>query len=162
MTKLKYLTGYSSDLQLQIQDMIDRGTLETFLQKRLPKMHDVRSDAALREYTLDLKNRYMKKSDPLSKVIFDNKIHVIRNALGTHSTVSRVQGKKLKSKSEIRIASVFKKCPEMLLKMIVVHELAHLREREHDKAFYQLCKHMLPDYHQRELEMRMYLTHLEL
>jgi predicted metal-dependent hydrolase len=28
--------------------------------------------------------------------------------------------------------------------MIVVHELAHLREREHDRAFYQLCCHMEP------------------
>ncbi|WP_410733789.1 YgjP-like metallopeptidase domain-containing protein [Citrobacter portucalensis] len=25
--------------------------------------------------------------------------------------------------------------------MIVVHELAHLKEKEHDKAFYQLCCH---------------------
>jgi predicted metal-dependent hydrolase len=35
-----------------------------------------------------------------------------------------------------------------LLRMIVVHELAHLKEKDHDKAFYQLCCHMEPDYHQ--------------
>ena len=45
--------------------------------------------------------------------------------------------------------------------MIAVHELAHLRERDHDRAFYRLCCHMLPDYHQLELELRLYLTHLE-
>jgi len=45
--------------------------------------------------------------------------------------------------------------------MIVVHELAHLRERAHDKAFYKLCTHMEPDYHQLEFEVRVYLTHLE-
>ena len=45
--------------------------------------------------------------------------------------------------------------------MIVVHELAHLKEKEHNKAFYQLCQYMLPDYHQLEFEMRLYLTHLE-
>jgi predicted metal-dependent hydrolase len=45
--------------------------------------------------------------------------------------------------------------------MIVVHELAHLRERGHDKAFYQLCIHMEPAYHQLEFEVRVYLTHLE-
>ena len=41
--------------------------------------------------------------------------------------------------------------------MIVVHELAHLKEREHDKAFYQLCQHMAPDYFQLEFDLRAYL-----
>jgi predicted metal-dependent hydrolase len=47
------------------------------------------------------------------------------------------------------------------LRMIVVHELAHTKERSHDKAFYQLCTHMEPDYHQLEFDLRLYLTHLE-
>ena len=78
-----------------------------------------------------------------------------------HTYVSRVQGNKLKSKNEIKIGSVFKKAPQALLNMIVVHELAHLKEKEHDKAFYKLCQHMLPNYHQLELMTRIYLTELE-
>ena len=93
---------------------------------------------------------------------FDNKLHVIRNALGTHTTVSRVQGGKLKAKREIRVASLFKQAPAPFLKMIVVHELAHVKEREHDKAFYALCTHMEPEYHQLELDVRLWLTALEL
>jgi predicted metal-dependent hydrolase len=46
--------------------------------------------------------------------------------------------------------------------MIVVHELAHLKQREHDRAFYQLCHHMAPDYAQLEFDLRLYLTHLDL
>ncbi|MDF7802115.1 hypothetical protein P4C99_21770, partial [Pontiellaceae bacterium B1224] len=46
-------------------------------------LHEIRSDAALREYTIALKNQYMKKSPPISKVVYDNKIHVIHGALGT-------------------------------------------------------------------------------
>jgi hypothetical protein len=42
--------------------------------------------------------------------------------------------------------------------MIVVHELAHLKEHNHDKAFYQLCQYMEPDYHQFEFDCRVYLT----
>jgi predicted metal-dependent hydrolase len=42
-----------------------------------------------------------------------------------------------------------------------VHELAHLKEKEHNKAFYRLCEHMLPAYHQLEFEMRLYLIQLE-
>ena len=34
-------------------------------------------------------------------------------------------------------------------------------QRAHDKAFYKLCTHMEPDYHQLEFEVRVYLTHLE-
>lgn len=45
--------------------------------------------------------------------------------------------------------------------MIAVHELAHLREMDHDKAFYSLCTYMEPDYHQHEFEVRLYLSHVE-
>jgi predicted metal-dependent hydrolase len=33
-----------------------------------------------------------------------------------------------------------------------------IRLREHDKAFYALCTHMQPDYHQVEFDLRLYLT----
>ena len=104
----------------------------------------------------------MRKTSPLSKVCYDNKIHLINNALGLHSYVSRVHGSKVKTKNEIRISTVFKHAPEPLLKMIVVHELAHLKEKDHDKAFYSLCCHMEPDYHQLELDARLFMIYLEL
>ena len=68
---------------------------------------------------------------------------------------------RLAAKHEIRIASMFKQAPDEFLRMIVVHELAHLREKNHDKAFYQLCSHMEPQYHQYEFDLRLYLTHVE-
>lgn len=91
---------------------------------------------------------------------FDGKLHVIQNALGTHTSISRVQGTKLKSKREIRVATLFRETPPEFLRMIVVPELAHLREHEHNKAFYQLCKYMEPDYHRAEFDLRVYLSHL--
>ena len=110
----------------------------------------------------DLKNIFLRNGEPISKVSFDNKIHVLKHALGTHTFISRVQGGKLKAKHEIRVASVFKNVPIEFLRMIVVHELAHLKEKEHDKAFYKLCQHMEPDYHQFEFDLRLYLTHIDL
>ena len=56
------------------------------------------------------------------------------------------------------MAAVFKDAPAEMLQMIVVHELAHLKERAHDKAFYALCTHMQPDYHQVEFDTRLWLT----
>jgi predicted metal-dependent hydrolase len=43
----------------------------------------------------------------------------------------------------------------------VVHELAHFKERDHDKAFYQLCRYMEPVYAQLEFDLRVYLTYLD-
>jgi len=141
--------------------MLDERTLSKYLLSKYPLPHNIVNDKALRTFAMDLKKQYLKKSSPLSKVQFDDKIHVINNALGLHSFVSRVQGNKLKSKNEIRIATVFKSAPIEFLEMIVVHELAHLKEKEHNKAFYQLCQHMLPNYHQVELDLRIYLTQLD-
>ncbi|NMH64401.1 M48 family metallopeptidase [Shewanella salipaludis] len=158
MQPLKYLACYSSDIVQQVQSLVDAGTLGQVLLRRYPSLHDIRSDKALYDYSQALKQSYLRQSQPVSKVIFDDKISLSHQALGLHSYVARIQGRKLKAKNEIRISSKLKRVPEPLLKMVVVHELAHLREKEHNKAFYQLCTHMLPDYHQLEFDLRLYLT----
>ncbi|RRU05811.1 M48 family metallopeptidase [Stenotrophomonas sp. 278] len=161
MTALKYLAGYPAALQQQVRDLIAAGRLGPWLQQRYVQPHEVRSDRQLYDYTQALKERYLRQSVPLSKVMYDSRLQVLKHALGTHTTVSRVQGSRLRSSREIRIATVFRDAPAPFLKMIVVHELAHLKESDHNKAFYQLCTHMEPDYHQLEFGLRMYLTHLD-
>lgn len=130
------------------------------LTQKYPHRHSIQSNRALYDYAIDLKNRYMRKSSPLSKVQYSDKVSAL-NALGTHSRISRVQGGKLKAKKEIYIDSRFKSMPEEFLRMIVVHELAHIKEMDHNKAFYQLCLYMEPNYHQYELDLRLYLTWLD-
>lgn len=162
MTALRYLQGYPPALLAQVQALIDTGRLAQTVAQRHPEPHEVRSERALYDYVCELKARHMKSAPPLSKVAWDPKLHVLKNALGTHSAISRVQGGQLKAKREIRIASLFKEAPADFLRMIVVHELAHLKEREHDKAFYALCEHMEPQYHQLEFDLRLWLTAREL
>jgi predicted metal-dependent hydrolase len=161
-TPLKYLSGYSLIIQNQVQEMIANQKLSTYLLSKYPLAHEIYNDKALRGYVMNIKNQYLKKSEPLSQIKYDDKIHVINNALGLHTYISRVQGSKLKSKNEIRIGAIFKKGPEAFLEMIVVHELAHLKEKQHNKNFYKLCQHMQTDYHQIELDLRIYLTQIEL
>lgn len=155
-----YLAGYPANLIAQVEQLIGQNRLADVLLKKYPLAHAVRTDKALYDYVQELKSEYLRSAGQLSKVAFDSKLHVIQNALGTHTSISRVQGTKLKSKREIRVATIFREMPPEFLRMIVVHELAHLREREHDKAFYQLCRHMEPDYHQLEFDLRVYLSHL--
>jgi predicted metal-dependent hydrolase len=158
---MKYLTAYPESLQSQVRELMQQQRLGEMLLKKYPKAHGVKTDRALYDYVMALKNDFLRSSEPLSKIAFDSKLHVIAHALGTHTTVSRVQGNKLKAKREIRVATLFRDAPEEFLRMIAVHELAHIREREHDKAFYKLCTHMEPQYHQYEFDLRVYLTHVD-
>ena len=160
--KLKYLNHYPKELLTQVQALIQDEKLSAFLLSKYPQKHTLQTDKSLYDFTMEMKNQHMKKSPPLSKVLYDGKINIINQALGTHTFVSRVQGGKLKAKNEIRVASSFKSMPEPFLRMIVVHELAHFKEKEHNKAFYKLCSHMEPDYHQLEFDTRLYLTHVDL
>ncbi len=160
--RLKYLAGYPADVLAQVQDLLGDGQLGSLLLKKYRCAHTIRTDKALYDYVQELKADKLRGSEPLSKVAFDSKLQVMAHALGTHTTVSRVQGSRLKAKREIRIASLFRDTPIEFLRMISVHELAHLKERTHDKAFYQLCCHMEPAYHQIEFDLRLYLTHREL
>ena len=162
MKKLKYLSHYPEETQAQVRKLIEKKSLQSYLESKYTFSHTMQSDKLLFTYVNEIKNEYMKKTAPLSKVLYDGKINVIHNALGTHHFISRVQGSKLKAKNEIRIASMFKKTPEEFLRMIVVHELAHFKEKEHNKAFYKLCTYMEPQYHQLEFDLRVYLTVLEL
>lgn len=159
--RLPYLQGYPAETLAQVQRLQLEGRTGPWLLQRHPQAHGLRTDRALYDYVQELKGEYLRGADPVTKVAFDSKLQVVAHALGTHTAVSRVQGNKLKAKREIRIASLFKDAPEPFLKMIVVHELAHLREREHNKAFYQLCRHMEGGYFQLEFEVRLYLTHLD-
>ena len=156
-----YLGGYPVGLVTQVHQLIEQNKLADVLLKKYPQGHAVRSDKALYDYVQEIKNDYLRSVGQLSKVAFDSKLQVIKQALGTHTTISRVQGAKLKTKREIRVAAIFKEMPTEFLRMIVVHELAHMKEREHDKAFYQLCQHMEPAYHQLEFDLRAYLSYLE-
>lgn len=162
MTPLKYLAAYPPLLQEQVRQMIAGDRLGDYLQKRYPERHAVQSDKALYAYVMELKQQYLRNAPGIDKVLYDSKLDVVRKALGLHTAVSRVQGGKLKAKKEIRVAALFRDAAPEFLQMIVVHELAHLREFDHNKAFYQLCEHMLPGYHQLEFDLRVYLTWREL
>jgi len=156
-----YLAGYPSELTDQIQQLIESNQLGAILQKKYPYTHNVRTDRALYVYVNELKSEYLRKTGPLSKVAFDSKLHITANALGTHTRKSQKHGGKHKNKREIHIASLFKTTPPEFLRMIVVHELAHSKESDHNKAFYQLCEHMEPNYHQLEFDLRVYLMYLD-
>ena len=162
MIPLTFLQGYPAALQEQIRQLIAQDRLGDYLAQRYAGKHSVQNDKALYAYTVALKQEHLKNAPAIDKVLFDNRLDLTHRALGLHTAISRVQGGKLKAKKEIRVAALFKDAAPEFLQMIVVHELAHLKEAEHNKAFYKLCEYMLPGYHQLEFDLRVYLTWREL
>ena len=157
-TTLKYLQHYPLDLQDKIRQLQLQNMLGDYITQRYPQSHSIQNDKALYDYCNDLKQDFLRNAPLLDKVHYDNRLSIEHHALGLNTAISRVQGGKLKAKKEIKISTFFKETPAEFLRMIVVHELAHLKERNHDKSFYQLCQHIEPDYHQLEFDCRVYLT----
>ncbi len=158
---MKYLQGYAPELIAQAQKLVDDSKLASYLRKRYPKPHDFRSDRALADYVVELKRSSLKNAPSLNRVSYCNKISPEESLLGVHVFRTRNHGGKAKADSEIKIATLFRSVPEEFLRMIVVHELAHFREKDHNRAFYKLCQNMEPNYFQLEFDLRLYLTLLD-
>ena len=153
-----FLAGYPDDLLAQVRDRLADGSLGEHLARRYPDAHQIRTDGALYDHAAALKARHLRNAPALNKVAYDGRLQIDQRALGTLTAASRVQGGRLAAKRELRVAACFKQAPAAMLDMIVVHELAHLKEREHNKPFYALCEHMLGGYHQVEFDTRLWLT----
>ena len=154
----RFLAGYPEALLAQVRAQLADGLLGPTLLRRYPEGHAVRTDGALYDHAMALKSRHLRNAPALAKVAYDSRLQIDHRALGTLTSVSRPQGGRLTAKRELRVAALFKDAPAAMLQMIVVHELAHLKEREHNKPFYALCDHMLAGYHQIEFDTRLYLT----
>ena len=153
-----YFQHYPENIQQQVSQLINSNQLATYFKNKYPTPHQLRSQKQLFEYTNEFKQRYLKNAPKLSNVAYKKQKDLVKNALGTHTFKSQQHGGKLKAKHEIAIADQLKYAPEPLLRLLVVHELAHFKEKDHNKAFYQLCCHMEPEYHQLELDLRLFLV----
>src|SRR5687767_15059511 len=106
MPPLKYLAGYPEPLLARVRDLIEQDRLGPMLAGKYDEAHAVRNDGQLYEYVQALKQRHLRRAVPLGKVIYDAKLQVVKDALGTHTAISRVHGGRLKASREIRIATV--------------------------------------------------------
>jgi len=59
----------------------------------------------------------------------------------------------------ISLNTMLAKVPMELAEYVVVHELAHIRYKHHQKAFWDLVASVMPDYRKRRNELKYYTTH---
>lgn len=76
MHELKYLAGYPEQVTDQVERLVAEQQLGRVLLKKYPLAHEIKTDRALYDFSVELKNQYLRKSPPLSKVAFDNKINL--------------------------------------------------------------------------------------
>ena len=74
-----YLAGYPPTLTDKIKQMIEQDQLADWLLRKYPLAHAVRSDKALYDYVMALKNSYMRNAGLINKVAFDSSLHLTRN-----------------------------------------------------------------------------------
>ena len=150
MTEIDYFQDYPQHIRDEFESLIKNGEVRSYLLKKYPIGHQINSDKQLFEYANKLKQNFMKKSPQITKAKYVKQKGLIFSALGNHTSIS--------SRHEIRIAESLKNAPEEMLHMLVVHELAHFKEKDHNKTFYNLCVHMLPDYCDVEVDTLLYLS----
>lgn len=156
---LSLINVYPEEIKERVIELYNSGRLGEYITNRYPQSHHIKSDKMLFNYVKELKSYYMKRAKPLHRVYFSDSVEQVYNALGFNRTNRVVQGRKAKVRNEIVIASLFKNAPEEFLEMIVIHELAHLKVKEHNKEFYRLCMNMNARYHQLEFDLRLYLIY---
>lgn len=158
MHDLPLLRGHDEATLERVRELLDAGRLGEYVARRYPERHPHTTNELLRRHVDELRRRHMKTAPRVAQVLYDDRLVAVEDALGLHTFESRAHGSRLRARSEIRIAGLFRDAAPEFLRMIVVHELAHLREREHNRAFYRLCTAMEPEYHQYEFDLRLLLT----
>ncbi len=158
----KYFPGSPAHFFKDVLTLFESDKIKTYMKQKYKEKHSIQTDKQLYRYVNQLKNQYIKKSDPIHKIIYDSSIVLKKQALGIHAFKIKPHGRKTIRKNEIKISSTFKKMPLAFLEHIVVHELAHVKEKEHNKAFYRLCNNMQPAYHEVEVDLRLFLIYKDL
>jgi len=160
--EFKYLKGYSDTIIKSIEKLIDENKLGLYLKNKYININTFTKDKDLYLLAKEIKDKYIKNEKLPERIFYDNKIELKNQALGLHTYIPVKHGKKYKMQNEIKISSRFKTLPYEFMENILIHELCHLKEKEHNKAFYKLCKNIDERYFEIDLDIRIYLTFLDI
>ena len=61
-------------------------------------------------------------------------------------------------KNVLSFNTMMMKLPQDVIQYIIVHELAHIKHKHHQKSFWNLVEQYLPDYKQHVTELHTYTT----
>lgn len=73
---------------------------------------------------------------------------------GLKITAARKRYGSCSGKNSLCFSCFLMNCPEAAIDLVVVHELCHIREKNHGPRFYALLERYLPDYKERKKLLR--------
>lgn len=73
---------------------------------------------------------------------------------GIKITTARKRYGSCSGKNSLCFSCFLMNCPEEAIDLVVVHELCHIREKNHGPRFYALLERYLPDYRERTKLLR--------
>ena len=73
---------------------------------------------------------------------------------GVKITAARKRYGSCSGRNSLCFSCFLMRCPEAAVDLVVVHELCHIREKNHGPAFYALLERYLPDYRERKKLLR--------
>ena len=73
---------------------------------------------------------------------------------GLKITTARKRYGSCSGKNSLCFSCFLMDCPEEAIDLVVVHELCHIREKNHGPRFYALLEQVLPDYKERKKLLR--------
>ena len=94
-----------------------------------------------------------------AKDILPDKVNAFAHQMGVQPTGITITSAKTRwgscsGKNRLSFPYRLMLLPEPLIDYIVVHELAHIREKNHSPRFYAVVERYLPDYRERQKQLR--------
>lgn len=74
---------------------------------------------------------------------------------GLKITTARKRYGSCSGKNSLCFSCFLMRCPEAAIDLVVVHELCHIKEKNHGPRFYALLSHYLPDHAERKKLLHM-------
>lgn len=74
---------------------------------------------------------------------------------GVKVTTARTRYGSCSARNSLCFSCFLMDCPEEAIDLVVVHELAHIRHKNHGPQFYQLLASVLPDWKERKKLLKM-------
>ena len=69
---------------------------------------------------------------------------------GIKITTARKRYGSCSGKNSLCLSCFLMRCPDAAIDLVVVHELCHIKEKNHGPRFYALLEHYLPDWKERK------------
>ncbi len=145
----------SGNVLVRAPRLMPKWTIEAFVRERADWIERARQRQARRQQNLpeireEDKPLYVKRA----KAILPSKIDYYARRMGVQPTGLTVTSARTRfgscsGKNRLSFSWRLMAYPEAAIDYVVVHELAHIRYKDHSRAFYGFIESILPDYRDR-------------